>query len=149
MKDLLIKAQGLVDDLNTEVQSAKEKNAEANQLAASARIQKNKLDAKEIDISNREREVAAGEKPGKSVAEASRIKAENAVLATKIEESKQDFERKKKDFTVEVARERAELNKAQAELNNTRENFKIQAEALAEKEKKLETKLKELGLKLA
>jgi len=149
MKDLLIKAQGLVDDLNRELSEAKQANAEANQAAASARILKNSLDAQSIELADREISLAQGEKPIKAAVEARRISGENVLLSGKIEESRQDLENKKREFAADIAKQRADLKLEQDEVANTRANFKVQADALKDKEKKLEEKLKALGLKLA
>jgi len=149
MKDLLIKAQGLVDDLNSELAQAREKTAEANQTSAAARIVKNQLDVKLLDVEKREQALASSEKPGKQLEEASRIKAENAKLATEVYEAKDKLEKERSSFRSEMAAAKASIKKDQEELANTRENFRVKADALGAREKKFEAKLKELGLKVA
>ena len=149
MKELLKQAQDLVDDLIYEVAQAKEKNAEANQAAAAARILKNSLESKLAYAEKRELELDNLEKPIKAAEEARRLKEENAKLATEIYKAEADLEKFKAAFRSEMAEAKSSLKKGQDELANTRENFRAKADALAEREDKFNAKLKELGLKIA
>ena len=149
LETLINDAQSLNRSLQIALKDAQTANAEANQLAASARIHKNKLDAKEIELNERERSLKQCEDPIHAAANAREIKSENKALAAQIEEEKQDLAKQKREFAADMAKQRTDLKLAQDEVANTRENFKKQAEALKEKENKFEAKLKELGLKIA
>jgi len=138
MKDLLIKAQGLVDALNTELAEAKQKTAEANQLSASARILKNSLDAQAAELADRERSLDNLEKPIKEANEARRIKTENAALATKVEEGKYDLDRNRKAFATYKADQEQLIAQAKMEAASAKENFKKQEAICKEKEAKLD-----------
>ena len=139
MTDNILKlAQALHDELVKELTEAKKATAEANQSAAAARIIKNSLDAKGIELAEREKALKLCEDPVHAAENARQIKADNNAEAAKIESEKQDLAKQKKDFASEMIAGRNKLAEAQAETAAAKENFKKQEAICKEKEAKLD-----------
>lgn len=142
LENLIKQAQDLVASLNKELDEARKRNAEANQMAASSRIEKNRLSTLEIDIKKREEALEQGERPVKAAEEARRIQSENAALSMKLNEERSEFEDKKREFGKYEAQQRQELNKRLEEADRLREELK----ALRDEFKEKVAKAKEIAL---